>query len=263
MWQAIEQVGSDVLNYFLRKLEEVGEAVLVFVEGIFPPYYLAWDTFARQLAFWGIESLPISVIASTTAAMTTSYLLAQQVADVGGAGKYLIGGAVAAVMARDLGPVIIGLILSGRVGASITSQLGSMKITEQVDALKALGVDPFQYLIFPRFVASILMSPMVVAISVYVAIILAYYPAQTAVNLTWTSYTFSIQTIFRQHYLREGLWKATVFGAIIAVVSSYKGLAVREGAVDLGHKVTEAVVTSMIYILISNILLTIFIFRQP
>lgn len=261
----VERVGQFALRYALIKFEEFGNATLTFLEGVFPPYFFDWENFSRQLASWGLNSLPIAVISSSVAAMIMSQLLAQQVNEqgIGQMGNVLIGGAVATVMTQNLGPIMIGLILAGRVGAAITSEIGSMKISEQVDALKALGVDPFQYLVAPRILASVLMTPMVVTTAVIIAVYLAYFPAHNVSHLSWTLYEDSVRDMLKQKHIWEMLEKAGIYGVIIALVGSYKGLSVREGAVDLGDKVTESVVTSMVYILIVDLLLTIYVYGSP
>ncbi|MGH8104568.1 MAG: MlaE family ABC transporter permease [bacterium] len=259
----LEQVGESTMRRSIVKFEELGNATLTFFEGLFPPYFFDWENFARQLAAWGFDSLPIAVISASVGAMIMSHLLAININEqgIGQLGLTLIGGAVATVMTQNLGPILIGLILAGRVGAAITSELGSMKISEQVDALKALGVDPFQYLIFPRLLASFLMTPMVVTAAILLAVYVAYYPAHQESHLTWPMYMDSIRDWMRMRHVWEMIEKAAIYGVIIVLVCSYKGLAVREGAVDLGDKVTEAVVTSMVCILLADLLLTRFYFR--
>jgi phospholipid/cholesterol/gamma-HCH transport system permease protein len=251
--ELIEAVGRG----FAAALEDLGTGVRVLLEGMIPPFSLRWKVFATQFVRWGPDSLPISIIIASVSAMITSYLLAQQVAEFG-IGKEFIGGAVASVMVRDLGPVMVALVLAGRVGSSTTAEIGSMKLSEQVDALRSLGVDPFQYLVLPRLVAGVLMGPMVTAIAVFVGITLGFLPANAEVNLTWASYLYSVKTFMRQRFIREGLRKAAVFGFLVAVISSYKGFVVRHGAEDLGRRVTEAVVISMITILVSDLLLTMY-----
>lgn len=247
----VEQIGRASIH----TIEDLGTGVRVLVEGLIPPFSLRWKVFATQFARWGADSLPISVIIATVSAMITSFLLAQQVAEYG-IGKEFIGGAVASVMVRDLGPVMVALVLAGRVGSATTAEIGSMKLSEQVDALKSLGVDPFQYLVLPRLVAAILMGPIVTAIAVFIGILLGFLPASSEVNLTWATYLYSVQLFMRQRFIREGLQKAAVFGLLVATICSYKGFVVRHGAEDLGRRVTEAVVLSMIAILVSDLLLT-------
>jgi phospholipid/cholesterol/gamma-HCH transport system permease protein len=249
----IEELGRG----FAAAVEDVGTGVRVLLEGMIPPFSLRWKVFAVQFVRWGADSLPISIIIATVSAMITSFLLAQQVAEYG-IGKEFIGGAVASVMVRDLGPVMVALVLAGRVGSSTTAEIGSMKLSEQVDALRSLGVDPFQYLVLPRLVAGLIIAPMVTAIAVYIGVILGYLPANAEVNLTWASYLYSVKSFMRQRFIREGLQKAAVFGFLIATISSYKGFIVRLGAEDLGRRVTEAVVISMLAILIADLLLTMY-----
>jgi phospholipid/cholesterol/gamma-HCH transport system permease protein len=192
--------------------------------------------------------------------MILSQLLAQQVVEQG-IGSTFIGGIVSIVMTRNLGPILIGIILAGQLGAAVTSEIGSMKISEQVDALKAMGVDPFQYLIVPRLVASVIMTPMVATTAVLISIYLGFFPAHNMAQLSWNGYEYSIRTWMQMKFIREMIWKAAVFGFSIALVASYKGLAVREGAADLGKKVTEAVVTCIVFVLLADLLLSVYYFQ--
>ncbi|MHA2620443.1 MAG: MlaE family ABC transporter permease [bacterium JZ-2024 1] len=250
----LEQIGRGAV----RTIEDMGIGVRVLTEGLIPPFSLRWKSFAVQFVRWGADSLPISIIIATVSAMITSFLLAQQVAEYG-IGKEFIGGAVASVMVRDLGPVMVALVLAGRVGSSTTAEIGSMKLSEQVDALRSLGVDPFQYLVLPRIVAATIMGPIVTTIAVFIGVLLGYIPASAEVNLTWASYLYSIKVFMRQRFIREGLQKAAVFGFLVATISAFKGFIVRHGAEDLGRRVTEAVVVSMITILVSDLLLTMYL----
>ncbi len=174
-----------------------------FLEGLLPPFSLDRRQFLRQFAAWGPESLPICLVIASVSAMISAYLISLQVAEYE-IGKPLIGGVVASVMVRDLGPVMVALVLAGRVGAATTAEIGSMKLSEQIDALRAFGVDPFQYLVLPRLLAGALMVPMVAGVSIFVAILLGYLPARYAVDLAWSTYTYSIRPFIRYRFLREG-----------------------------------------------------------
>ncbi|MHA2612282.1 MAG: MlaE family ABC transporter permease [bacterium JZ-2024 1] len=249
-----------VVDWVMEKFAEVGRSGKVFWEGIFPPYFFEWKQFARQMVFWGMESFPIALLAGAISASITSFLISESIKEAGGLGRSFVGGAVAQVMTRDLGPVLIGLILCGRVGASITSEIGSMKITEQLDALKSLGIDTFQFLVLPRCVAGILITPMLVATVIFFSVIVGYFPAKNVLDLSWFAYEYSIRTLFGQKYIRECLWKSALFGFLIALVSCHKGLAVEKGAEELGVKVTEGVVSSMVGILFMDLFLSAFYF---
>ncbi len=259
----IEKLRKEIplIGWMWEKLQEIGISAKTVWEGIFPPYFFEWKQFSRQMVFWGIESFPISLIAGGITAGITSYLISESVKEAGGLGKHFVGGAVASVMTRDLGPVLIGLILCGRVGASIISEIGSMKVSEQLDAVKSLGIDPFQYLVLPRWLSGLLITPMLVATVIFFSVWMGFLPAQNILGISWFTYEYSIRSFFRQRYIRECLWKSAVFGFIIAFISCHKGFAVRKGAEELGLRVTEGVVTSMVLILLADFVLAALFFR--
>ena len=116
----LETLGRSVIRSTYTKLEEVGNASLIFLEGLFPPYYMDFENTVRQFASWGLDALPIATIGCSVGAMILSQLLAQQVVEQG-IGSTFIGGIISIVMTRNLGPILIGIILAGQLGAAVTS----------------------------------------------------------------------------------------------------------------------------------------------
>ena len=168
---------------------------------------------------------------------------------------------VSVSMASELGPVLTGLMVAGRVGAALAAELGTMRVTEQIDALRTLASHPVDYLVAPRLLATIIALPLLTGESIAVGIAAAYAlcvgflgidPAYTWHNMI--KYT-DVQNI------EMGLIKAFIYGGIIALISCYKGMTCREGAEGVGRATTEAVVYSSITILISNFFLTLILNR--
>jgi len=163
---------------------------------------------------------------------------------------------VSVAMGSELGPVLTGLMVTGRVGAAIAAEIGTMKVTEQLDALRTLAAHPVDYLVVPRFLAMLLTMPLLTAESIALGIGAAYLVA---------SFLFGINQAAAWHQMIQhtdavdmltGMIKTFVFGGVIAIVSCYKGLSCPQGAEGVGHATTEAVVYSSIAILISNFFLT-------
>lgn len=164
-------------------------------------------------------------------------------------------------MCSELGPVLTALMVAGRVGASIAAELGTMRVTEQIDALRTLATHPVDYLVVPRLLAAIIVMPILTAEAITVGIAGGY---TVAVHLLGVDPTYSWHNMLRYTTIPDfsiGLIKSIVFGAIIAVIGCYKGMTCRDGAEGVGHATTEAVVYSSITILIANFFLTLLLGR--
>lgn len=168
---------------------------------------------------------------------------------------------VSVSMLSQLGPVLTGLMVAGRVGASIAAELGTMKVTEQIDALRTLATHPVDYLVLPRVVACTLALPVLTAESIALGIGSGYFVTVNLMNVDPT-YTWANMLKYTvPNHLFAGLSKALVFGLVISLIACFKGMKCGEGAEGVGRATTEAVVTASITILISNFFLTLFLGR--
>jgi phospholipid/cholesterol/gamma-HCH transport system permease protein len=167
-----------------------------------------------------------------------------------------VGPVVSVSMFRELGPVLCGLMVAGRVGASMSAELGTMKVTEQIDALRALGVHPVDYLVVPRFLAMLISMPLLVAECIAVGIFAAYLLTTKILGVSEAYYLYNMLHFTGGRDVAMGLIKGMVFGIVIVFVSCHQGLNAREGAVGVGRATTEAVVIGSLFILIVNFFLT-------
>jgi phospholipid/cholesterol/gamma-HCH transport system permease protein len=219
-----------------------------------------WRDFLYQLYFIGVKSQTVVLV---TGAFTGMVLAAQTYFQFHKVRMDTATLAVVSVsMCSELGPVLTGLMVAGRVGAALAAELGTMRVTEQIDALRTLATHPIDYLVVPRTLATVFAMPLLTAMSIAVGIGAGYALAVGFLNIeagyTWHNmikYSSGEDAIM-------GLIKAVVYGAIIAVISCYKGMTCREGAEGVGRATTEAVVYSSITILISNFFLTLFLNRM-
>jgi phospholipid/cholesterol/gamma-HCH transport system permease protein len=164
-------------------------------------------------------------------------------------------------MCSELGPVLTGLMVSGRVGAAMTAELGTMRVTEQIDALRTLATHPVDYLIVPRLIATIFALPLLTVESIAVGILGGYGMSRAFLG-AYATYAWDNMVVYTAVTdLMTGLIKCVIFGAIIAMVSCYKGMTCGEGAEGVGRATTQAVVFSSISILISNFFLTLLLNR--
>ncbi|MDD2716196.1 MAG: ABC transporter permease [Candidatus Wallbacteria bacterium] len=204
----------------------------------------------------GVQSLPLIIITGTSTGMVLVFEIAYQFQKFG-ASNY-IGGVVAVALARELSPVLAAIVVSGRVGSSITAEIGSMKISEQLDALEALGIDPYFYLLLPRLVALTIVLPLLTIFTDLVGFLGGLLVAVYQLHISFrTFYDSILQHLLTNDFL-SGLFKAVFFGFIIAAYSGWRGLKVEGGALGVGHETTKAVVLAIMTILVSDYLLSIF-----
>jgi len=168
-----------------------------------------------------------------------------------------IGGLVSIAICRELGPVLVGLMISGRVGASMAAEIGTMKVTEQIDALRSMGVSPTGYVVVPRFVAIMISMPLLIAEAIVFGIIASYFIAVKFYNINSVWFLNHLNNYTGLEDIAFGMIKGFVFGILICLISCHQGLVVRGGAVGVGRGTTNAVVLSSLTILIFNFFLTI------
>jgi len=202
----------------------------------------------------GVESFNIIVLTGGFTGMVfalQSYIGFQRVG-----GEQFIGAVVALGMTRELGPVLTGLMVTGRAGSAISAEIGTMRITEQIDALKTLRLNIFQYLVVPRMVASTIILPCLTAFSMIFGILGGYIVCVHVLELSPEDYKKSIEAYLEFDDIRGGLIKSAVFGLILSWVGTYKGYNTTGGARGVGISTTQSVVLSSIMILITNYFLT-------
>jgi phospholipid/cholesterol/gamma-HCH transport system permease protein len=244
----------------IRLIEEGGRIVLLLFQtvkwAIRPPY--AFREILRQMEQVGVNSLPVVLITATF----TGMVLALQTYT--GFRRFnaesLVGTVVALSMTRELGPVLTGLMVSGRVGSAMAAELGTMRVTEQIDALLTLATNPVKYLIVPRFMAALIVLPILTAIADMIGMIGGYFIAVNVLGTNPTVYIRMTKKYLELEDIYGGLLKAAVFGMIIALIGCYQGFYAKGGAEGVGIATTRAVVLSCILILISNYFITAFLF---
>ncbi|WP_312187563.1 ABC transporter permease [Sphingobacterium sp.] len=214
-----------------------------------------WKETILTMTDIGIGSLGLIVIISTfIGAVMTMQIAFQMVSD-------LIPNSIIGSINRDsnileLGPTISGLVLMGKIGSSISSQIGSMRVTEQIDALEIMGINAPGYLILPKILAGVTMIPMLVIISIVCALVGGLVGGSLSGAVTRADYILGIQDGFNGFTVTVALVKAVVFGFIITSISAYKGYNVKGGALEVGQASTEAVVVGCITILAADYVIT-------
>lgn len=241
---------------FVSFVVYVGDVVMLAVETIGSAfaYKIRWRLFMQQVVEIGLHS---QVVVTITGAFTGAVFAAQTYFQFNKLGMGSAVGAVVSVSVfRELGPVLTALMVTGRVGASMSAEIGTMKVTEQIDALRALAVHPVDYLVVPRTLAMMVSMPLLVVEAVGIGIAAGYFVAIFLLEVNGTYYVANMVRWTQMRDIIMALSKAFFFALLIVFISCHKGLTSREGAVGVGKATTEAVVNASLAVLISNFFLT-------
>ncbi len=252
----LEIIGSKVI--FL--LEEIGRIVQLFFSTISlmirPPYRFKHTML--QLEEVGFNSIPVALITATFTGMVLA--LQSYVGFRRFNAEALVGTVVALSITRELGPVLTGLIVAGRAGSAMAAELGTMRVTEQIDALETMAVNPIKYLVVPRFIASLIALPLLTVFADLVGIIGGFLVSVQMLGANPVVYIRRTVNYMELNDIYSGLLKAAIFGIIIAIVGCYKGFYTKGGAEGVGRATTGAVVLASMLILISDYFLTALLF---
>ncbi len=207
----------------------------------------------EQMYLIGNSSLPIVLITATFSGMVTSVQAAYQI--TGYVPLYIVGSAVGESMILELGPVITALVLAGRVGASIAAELGTMRVTEQIDALESLAINPVAFLVIPRVLAGMIMVPMLTVLADFVGIIGGWLISIATIDLTTTEFFKGFRMWFKTWDAVYGIIKSLFFGVGITLIGCYEGFHTSGGAEGVGRATTRAVVSACLVILVLDYVL--------
>jgi phospholipid/cholesterol/gamma-HCH transport system permease protein len=252
----VDRLGRAVLE----NVEEMGKILLLFLSVLAwmfrPPLKLR--NILKQMEFVGVKSIFVVVLTGTF----TGMVLALQ----GYHGfkmfsaESLVGSTVALGMTRELGPVLTSLMVTARAGSAMAAELGTMRVTEQIDALYVMAANPVKHLIVPRVIAGFLMVPLLTAVSDFMGILGGYFVGVHILNINSGVFIRNITRLVDLNDIYSGLVKAATFGLILSLVGCYKGFNTSGGAEGVGRATTEAVVLASISILVSDYFLTAIMF---
>ena len=246
-----------------RIAETVGQGVIRVFEVIGSVFFFIFKMISRipvllksphltieHMSKIGITSLPLVAITSVFTGAVTSWQAAYQFSD------YIpisyIGVAAGKAIMINLGPVLTALVVAGRIGAAMAAELGTMKVTEQIDAMECLSLDPVQYLVMPRFVACVVMLPMLVILSSFVGLMGAMFCASIFFDLDGHIFMNGVKLFFALKDVIIGLIKSVIFGAIIASMGCYYGYYTSGGAQGVGEATKKSVVACSVWILVAG-----------
>ena len=247
--------GSSVVGFF----QETGK-ISIFIVHIFKAAFSRWylKNIFTQLLSIGYLSLPVVALTS----FFTGGALAIQIYYGGNQfnSEIIVSSIVALGITRELGPVLGGIVVAGRVSAAIAAELGTMKVTEQIDALKTLSTDPFEYLVLPRVIAGIIALPILVGFADIIGIMGGWLVGVQSLGFNGTAYLQNTELFLDSKDIISGLIKASVFGFIITLMGCFHGFHSKGGAQGVGKSTMNAVVSSSILILATNYIMTNLLF---
>jgi len=257
MTAIFESIGKTILLF----LDETGKVMLLFfdtIKWIFKKPSEKVNIF-QQMVIIGNKSLGVITITS----VSTGMILALQTGTalerkISGAANFL-GGIVSLALTRELAPVLIGLVMAGKIGSAIAAEIGTMNVTEQIDALRTMGTNPVKYLAAPRFLAAILMLPILTIYADILGVLGGLFISINVFESSVSSFFESLNVYMNAMDVMKGLFKTVFFGAIISTVGCYKGFETSGGAEGVGKSTTNSVVISSMTILVVDYLLTWFL----
>ncbi len=245
----------------IKLFHSLGEYILL-LRGVFskpekPSMY--WKEIFRQANDIGVGSLVVIAIISTFIGAVTAVQFSYQLRGIGIVPMWWVGAIVRKSLILEMAPTLTCLLLAGKVGSNIASELGSMRTTEQIDAYEIMGVNTTSYLIAPKVIASLFVIPLLVILAVFLGIIGGWAAGVMGRFYTTTEYVRGLQDYMKSWDLVVMMIKSVSFAFIISTVSCYKGFTVKGGALEIGKASTQAVVLSSIFVIIVNFFIAFFL----
>ena len=255
-----------------RVIERIGAEILSIIDGLGSFYRFMFNCFYwmmkppfrirnifKELYFIGNRSMFIIMLAGSFTGMVMAYqtYFGFQLINV----DSLVGPVVALTLAKELAPVLTGLIVAGRAGAAMAAQIGTMKVTEQVDALEVMGISPVHYLAVPKIIAGTIAVPLLSILFLFVGNIGSWFVGTKVFTIDEAIYLSKVSEFMYMEDLYQGVIKATFFGFMIATIGTYFGFQVRNGAEGVGQGTNMAVVWGMITVLVLDYFLTSYLIR--
>ncbi len=256
MNKIIEWIGKTFIDFFT----EAGRMLLLLIEVIKqtlkPPIKL--ERIFVQMEFIGVKSLFVVILVSTFSGMVLA--LQSYTGFRRFSAESMVGAIVALSLCRELGPVLTSIMVTARAGSAMAAEIGTMRVTEQIDALTVMAVNPVKYLIVPRIIASILVVPILTIISDYTGIVGGYIVGVKLLHINEGVYINRTIDLLEMSDIFNGLFKSIVFALLLSLIGCYKGYYTKGGARGVGKATTEAVVLACVVIFVADYVLTSFLF---
>ncbi|HOV91503.1 MAG TPA: ABC transporter permease [Candidatus Kapabacteria bacterium] len=240
--------GINFLNFF-------GDTIVSFSKILWSPGSIRWEDFPRHFISIGINAVPISVLILFLIGLITGYQGALLLRNFGA--DIYIADAVGIALTRELSPLMVAIIVAGRSGSAFTAEIGSMKVSEEVDALKIMGFNIQDFLVMPRMISMIISLPIVVIFADIIGVLGGLVASIGTLDITMTGYLNRLQVAVDFNDILSGLIKAVIFGFVITLIGCFRGMQVSGGAESVGKYTTSSVVTSIFHIILIDAVFTI------
>lgn len=255
----LDDISKGILGLFVELIYQLGLLSCFTVDALKAffkrPY--RWQDLLTQMEFVGNKSVFIIVLTGAFTGMAVSFQIYLGFKLVNATN--LVGPTVAMGIARELGPVLSGLIVAARAGGAMAANLGSMRVSEQIDAIEVMGVDPIRYLVAPRIMAAIITMPLLTAIFDFVAFVGSFFLCVPVLGLDEATYWEKTTLWLNPNHINEGLIKAAVFGLLFSSICTFRGFYTKGGARDVGEATNKGVVISMVLIIVFDFFMMNFI----
>ena len=256
MLNILRYIGDKTIKFF-REMGQVSQLFWGIIKS-FPYVPRSRKIIFYQMEHIGVNSLPLVLIIAVFTGAVAAWQAAYQLKGV--APLSFLGAATSRAIVTELGPVLTGIVIAGRVGASIAAELGTMKVTEQIDALETMAISPVRYLAMPRFLASVLMMPLLVTFANVIAVLGAYIVSNYFLDVSYAVFFSSVKRFFLISDFIAGIIKAIVFGGVTALLGCHIGFRTEGGAEGVGLSTIRSFVLSAALILILDYILWMLIF---
>jgi phospholipid/cholesterol/gamma-HCH transport system permease protein len=252
----LDQIGRETLKIFgdNNALDYAGDVVVAGANATRAPRTVNWRDVTHLMERAGADGLPIVLLISFLVGLVTAFQAAVQLRQFGA--NIFVADLVALSITRELGPLMTAIIVAGRSGAAFSAELGTMKVSEEIDALRTLGLDPYLFLVFPRVIALVLVMPLLTLFADIVGILGGLLVALLGLDLTVNSYLLQTNKALQLWDVGSGMLKSVVFGLAIALIACQRGLATEGGAEGVGRATTSAVVSSLFALVVIDAIFT-------
>ncbi len=253
----LDQIGRETLAMLgeSKGLDFVGDVVVAGAQALRRPSLVNWGDVPKLMERAGADGLPIVLMINFLVGLVTGFQAALQLKQFGA--NIFVADLVGLSITRELAPLMTAIIVAGRSGAAFSAELGTMRVSEEIDALRTLGFDPYHFLVFPRVVALVLVLPLLTILADLVGIAGGLLVAMTSLDLTAHAYLLETQKAVNVWDVSSGCVKTAVFGLNIALIACQRGLATHGGAEGVGRSTTSAVVTSLFAIVVVDAIFTV------
>ncbi len=253
----LEQIGQETRSLLNESnaLDFVGDSLLAGAQAVRAPGRINWGEIPRLMERAGADGIPIVLMINFLVGLVTAFQAAIQLKQFGA--NIFVADLVGLSVTRELAPLMTAIIIAGRSGAAFSAELGTMRVSEEIDALRTLGLDPYHFLVFPRVVALTLVAPLLTILADVIGIAGGVLVAMFTLDLTFYAYLAESEKALDLFDVYSGVFKSAVFGLNIALIACQRGLATRGGAEGVGRSTTSAVVTSLFAIVVVDAIFTV------